>query len=408
MVATQPPIKLRLISFLRRALDQGVSSLHFEPQRRGALRIRARVGGTLTLYETGRGSMEVRLLLDALKQLASVPGASKFPRKERALIKWRGEYVPLRVSTLPSRWGELVVAEVVDTGGAPKTLGGLGMGPSDLVRLRAALDGPPSMILAAGPARSGKRTFLNACLRSLAQGSGAVFSIAQGDPDLDLDGITQVELHPDCYFTREAAIRSVRSLDPNAIHIDRMESAQVTELAVRSAVRGYRMLSSVYAVDAAQAVLDLADEDVDSHLLTQAISTVVATRLPKRLCPACREPSQTAPKREVLERLAPRLCEERLLVSWNWQYHPRGCKACAGSGYRGRVGLFEVLHMEPLLWEEVLTAKSVDHAREVLQARTRSLREQALLLAAAGELTVLEALRTTPPAPGARLPSAAL
>lgn len=397
--APEPSDRPDPLPLLLQALEAGATSLHFEPRRGGRLLVRARIAGSLTRFRLSGGFEAARLLAERLRAMAGLADEKTLPQSERALITWRGAEVPLQISTLPSRHGEVMAVEVVDAVGAPSSLRATGLGPSDRLRVERALE-VGGLILAAGPARAGKRTFLNACLRVLAGGSRTVYSIAQGEADLNLDGVVQVELHEDCHLRRAPALRCVRFMDTDAVRLDRLDSPELLELAVQMAVRGYTFLSSVDALDAAGAVLDLLGQGIEPYRLTQALSLVVGTRLPHRLCPECRDVC-SAPGPEDLQRLAPRLVEERLLVGWELAFQARGCSACAGTGHQGRVGLFEVLPLDAVLIQRVRAAESPQAARQILQERTRSLREQALLLASQGEISVVEALRSTPVAPEA-------
>lgn len=387
---------------LHSALAAGATQVHLEPVTKSYWRIRIRREDTLSAALAPHPWGPLRFahgkeVVAWLKTRAELdPHEIYMPQSGRMLVSWKGADYGVSVSTLPSRRGEVVTLELGLPSAPP--LNEVGLGPSDLTRLKIALGSDQGgLVLIAGGRKSGKRTLMRSCTAYLANQSRSVFSIASGEPDSGLDGIVQVELRPEFHFGRMNALRATLASRPDALRVDLIDTPEVARLIVDSAIRGIAVVSSIVAADSAHAVLRLLELGVEPRRLAQALRLVVSCRLPRRLCLSCAE-ATAAPSETSLWRMVPRLMEERVLSDWQLARSAgEGCERCHG-GYRDRVPVFEVLRLTPGRMDRVTETPGAQAKLACLRERTRGLREGAMLLAEAGVTSVVEALRVTPPA----------
>ncbi|MCO5168379.1 MAG: Flp pilus assembly complex ATPase component TadA [Planctomycetes bacterium] len=416
------------LSLLREVLAQGARRAHLLPRADGGLDVRIRRGGGLTAGPCPMIDPDVaRGVVRRLKALAGTDPDHAHAAQEGVLTLQRvppDGPVAIRVSSLPSTRGDALMLEVLEADG-PDRLDDLGLDPSDLARVRDVLQEGSGLVLAVGPTDGGKRTFLHACLRDLAQGDdprlgGAgprgpgrtIFAIDPRCPP-DVPGVVTLVVRSELEVQPWHLLRAALTMgDPDAVHVAALHDLTMAEDAVEAAASGRQILTSLPCDHAPAAVLRLLDMGVAPYLVAAAIRLVVACRAFRRLCDACKVPGP-ALDAEDQRRTAPRLVDEEVLTDWEVAYLPRpgGCAACAGTGHTGRVGVYEVVHRPgPLLDAALRTPGSgaglAPGALDALHDRARTLRESALLRAAAGQVSVVEALRRTPPAPGASPPRA--
>ncbi len=387
---------------LRKALAAGATQVHLEPVTNRYWRIRVRcdesLNSPLTPHAWGPLHPDLgKKVVAWLKGRAELdPHERCMPQSGRMLVGYNGKDYGVSVSTLPTRRGEVVTLELGLASAPP--LAEVGLGPSDLTRVKQALCGDRGgLVLVAGNRRSGKRTLMRSCTAYLANQRRTVFSVAAGEPDSGLDGVVQVDMHPELGFFRLQALRATLASSPDALRVDLIDTPEIARLVVDSAIRGITVVSSIVATDSAHAVLRMLELGVEPRRFSQATELVVSCRLPRRLCPSCKE-AVAAPSETSLRRMVPRLMKERVLSDWK---HARssggGCKRCHG-GFRDRVPVFEVLRTTPALIDRLTETTGGEAKLACLRERTRGLREGAMLLAEAGVTSVVEALRVTPPA----------
>ncbi|MBX3468440.1 MAG: hypothetical protein KF878_16330 [Planctomycetes bacterium] len=429
------------LSLLREVLAQGARRAHLLPLPDGGLEVRIRGAAGLRPGPCPAMAPPVaRGVVRRLKTLAGMDPDLIHGPQEGLLTLQRvppASPVAIRVSTLPSTRGETLALEVLEADG-PERLSDLGLDPSDLARVREVLHGGygghreqgggRGLVLAVGPADSGKRTFLHACLRDLAESAEpaseqdrdppgeraprpvgrTIFAIDPRCPP-DIPGVVTLQVRCEIGIQPWHMLRAALTMgDPDAVHVSALHDMAMAEDAVEAAASGQQILTSLACDHAPAAVQRLLDLCVAPYLIAAALQLVVACRALRRLCDACKVPAP-ALDAEDQRRTAPRLVDEEVLTGWDVAYLPRpgGCAACAGTGHAGRVGVYEVVHRPGPLLEAILRAHAGGgDGLTALHERARTLRESALLRAAAGHVSVVEALRRTPPAPGAAPPRA--
>lgn len=371
-------------ALLDAAVERGASDLHIEPEAE-SLRVRFRFDGTL--HTVGRLPARLAPSLAArLKVLAGLDVAEKRrPQDGRIRMRRTGRDIDLRVSSLPTVHGEKLVLRVLDRGAAPPDLDRLGLDDVSLAALRRALASPHGMVVATGPTGSGKTTTLYAALQTLDRERLNVVT-AEDPVEYQLGGVNQVHVRPDIGFGFPEALRSFLRQDPDVIMVGEIRDRETADVAVRSALTGHLVLSTLHTNDAVSAITRLTDMGVEPFLIAAALRLAVAQRLLRRLCPACKRPAPPDPA--VAHELG--FAAEAL--------GPVGCDACAGTGYRGRLAVAEVVTLtEPL--QALAAQRAPVHAlrEEAARGGWRPLRDAALTFVAQGETSLDEVLRATAP-----------
>jgi general secretion pathway protein E len=375
---------IRLINgLIAEGLRQGVSDIHIEPYET-ALVVRMRVDGVLT--EKLRMPPHVApVLVSRIKVMARLDIAERrVPQDGRIGLSLGGKLVDVRVSTLPSRAGERVVMRLLDKENAGLDLGHLGLDGHTAEVLKRALAEPNGIILVTGPTGSGKTTTLYAALRQLNDGARNILTVE--DPvEYAVDGVGQTQVNTKVGMTFAAGLRAILRQDPDVVMVGEIRDRETAEIAVQASLTGHLVLSTVHTNDAAGALTRMRDIGVEPFLLASTLRAVVAQRLVRRLCKACRKPEQiTAPLAEMLS-----------IPEGSTVYHAQGCPECGQTGFTGRIGVFETLRVD-----DKIRAMIHDNADEATIARyafsdasdlSRSARELVL----AGETTPEEALRIT-------------
>jgi general secretion pathway protein E len=330
--ADEAPV-IRLINgLIAEAAREGVSDIHIEPYE-SALVVRMRVDGQLRERHRLPASVAA-MVVSRVKVMARLDIAERrLPQDGRIGLALAGKSLDVRVSTLPSRAGERVVLRLLDKDNAGIGLEALGMPPAIEADLRAALAEPNGMVLVTGPTGSGKTTSLYAGLRLLNDGSRNILTVE--DPvEYAVDGVGQTQVNARVGLSFAAGLRAILRQDPDVVMVGEIRDAETAEIAVQAALTGHLVLSSVHTNDAAGAITRLRDFGVEPFLIASVLRAVVAQRLVRRLC-ACAEwhPLDTA--RAALISL-PEATQAR---------RPIGCEACAGTGWRGRIGVFEAVRV---------------------------------------------------------------
>ncbi len=326
---------IRLInSIIADAARQGVSDIHIEPYETGLI-IRMRIDGVL--QERLRMPANVApVLVSRIKVMARLDIAERrLPQDGRIGLTIGGKLLDVRVSTLPSRAGERVVLRLLDKENAGISLDLLGMTPGTLDIMTAALKEPNGIILVTGPTGSGKTTTLYAALRQLNDGSRNILTVE--DPvEYAVEGVGQTQVNPKVGLTFAAGLRAILRQDPDVVMVGEIRDRETAEIAVQSALTGHLVLSTVHTNDAVGAITRLRDMKVEPFLLASTVRAVIAQRLVRRLCPDCRRPVQSDGSAAAL------LGFDRGTVV----YEPVGCDNCGGTGYKGRIGVFEAIRVD--------------------------------------------------------------
>jgi general secretion pathway protein E len=326
---------IRLINgIIADAARQGVSDIHIEPYETGLV-VRMRMDGVLR--ETLRMPPHVApVVVSRVKVMARLDIAERrLPQDGRIGLTLGGKLIDVRVSTLPSRAGERVVLRILDKENAGIDLEMLGMGESVDALFRGALAEPNGIVLVTGPTGSGKTTTLYAGLKLLNDGSRNILTVE--DPvEYAIDGVGQTQINPQVGLSFAAGLRAILRQDPDVVMVGEIRDRETADIAVQAALTGHLVLSTVHTNDAIGAITRLRDMKVEPFLIASTVRAVLAQRLVRRLCAECRRPTEAAASLSALLGVAP-----GTIV-----HEPGGCPACGGSGYRGRIGLFEAARVD--------------------------------------------------------------
>ena len=385
-LANQPPV-IRFVNLLiREAHEARASDIHLESTREG-LSARFRVDGVLTDVPSPPRGLQAAVI-SRVKLLAELDIAERrAPQDGRIRVRLEERELDLRVSTVPTLYGESVVLRLLDRGGRPVGLDELGMAPETLETFRGLAERPHGILLATGPTGSGKTTTLYAAL-GLRQRTAEKIVTVEDPVEYHLDGVTQVPVNVKAGMTFAGALRSILRQDPDVLMIGEMRDGETAAIAVQAALTGHLAFSTLHTNDAPSAVTRLVDLKVEPYLIAATLEGVLAQRLVRRICPECRERYSPDPGAVALLAHQPvgRLTLER----------GRGCAACRHTGYRGRTGIFELLVVTDEIKQVLLKSPSAGGLREIAQGQGMiALRLDGWRKVQAGITTVEEVLRVT-------------
>jgi type IV pilus assembly protein PilB len=386
----EKPIVRLVGAILQRAVGEQASDIHIEPRAK-ELTVRLRVDGVL------REVMSVPLKLQAgviarLKILANLDIAEKrVPQDGRFSVRSGGQKIDLRAATLPTVFGEKVVLRLLDTSSVEANLTKLGFGGKDLERFEEIYRRPYGAVLVTGPTGSGKSTTLYATLGELNSPEKNIITVE--DPvEYRMRGINQIQVNPKAGLTFASGLRSILRADPDVVMIGEIRDYETAKISVEAALTGHLVLATLHTNDAPSAVARLTDMGVEPFLTASAVDCVIAQRLARRLCERCKAPVEI--ERELLEKTLN--FPFRLLAEEEPSFHRTvGCDRCGGTGYKGRVGIYELMVVDEQIREMVIhraSAGEIAHAAE--DGGMVRLREDGLLKAAKGLTTIEEVLRT--------------
>jgi type II secretory ATPase GspE/PulE/Tfp pilus assembly ATPase PilB-like protein len=358
------------------------SDIHIEPGPRD-MRVRLRVDGVMRDHLQLPRWMSTTLL-SRVKILAKLDIAQqRLPQDGRIKVETRDRRIDLRVSTLPTRFGEKAVLRLLGSGSIP-TLSALGLSAVEMAMFDEALSQPQGLILVTGPTGSGKSTTLYSMLTH--RQSSEVNVITIEDPiEYEVVGATQVQVDVKAGLTFASCLRAILRQDPDVLLVGEIRDLETAEIAFQAALTGHLVFSTLHTNGSVAAIERLVDLGVKPLLLTTATNLIIAQRLARRICMKCREPY--VPSAGTLRRL-------RLDAEDHEFQHGRGCAACGQTGYSGRVGIFEMLRVTPRLKDLVTRRATESEIRSAATgAGTRFLLEDALCKMHQGLTTVEEILR---------------
>jgi type II secretory ATPase GspE/PulE/Tfp pilus assembly ATPase PilB-like protein len=390
LAASQPEVVRALDHLLREAVRLRASDVHLEPAGCGH-RVRLRIDGHLTDAPALSGRLGAGIV-SRVKVLGRLDiGQKRLPQDGRIRLTAHGRELELRVSTIPALHGESVVLRVLDRAVVALDLERLGLSPAVVERLRGYLRQTSGIVLLTGPTGSGKTTTLYAALSELNREEIKI--VTTEDPvEYDLDGVMQVEVAPDIGLTFARSLRSILRQDPDVILVGEIRDAETARIAAEAALTGHLVLSTLHTRDAPAAVARLVDMGVEPFLVADTLRGVLAQRLVRRVCAACRRRRDpTADEASLLERAG---------LSGAGPLFERGpgCEACDGAGFRGRVALGELLDVAGPIRDRVEANSGPDEIRA--EARRsgafRTLRVEGLSAVLSGETTLLEVVTSTP------------
>jgi general secretion pathway protein E len=388
-LASEGPV-IRLVSqLITRAIEQRASDIHIEPFQ-SRLAVRYRIDGML--HDAASPPARLRAaIISRVKIMAKLNIAERrLPQDGRIRTAIQGRDYDLRVSSVPTLHGESVVMRILDRTSLVEDLGDLGFSAQTLPPFLGVLERPQGILLVTGPTGSGKTTTLYTSLLRLNSPEKKLFTVE--DPiEYQLEGVNQVQIKPQIGLSFAQVLRSILRQDPDIIMIGEIRDLETAQIAIQAALTGHLVLSTLHTNSAAATVTRLLDMGVDDYLVTSTITGVLAQRLVRRLCPACREGYDVLPELAAQLRLDPAADGRPARF-----YRPRGCELCSGTGYSGRVAVMELLTMSDTIRRLVLKhAESGELHRVALQEGMRSMYEDGVAKARAGVTSIEEVFRVT-------------
>ncbi len=385
------PIVQLVNGIIEQAARQRASDIHIEPFER-TVRVRYRIDGSLV------ESMQYdRALLGAiiarLKIMSGMDISEKRkPQDGRITLVVDGREYDIRVSNLPTVYGEKVVMRLASKEGFKKEKKDLGMQPDDLNKFDAILQNPHGIILVTGPTGSGKSTTLYTALSSLNKEDVNIITVE--DPvEADIDGINQVQVNNKADMTFANALRSILRQDPDIIMIGEIRDGETAEIAVRASITGHLVVSTLHTNSTASSVARLQDMGVEPYLISDSLVGIIAQRLVRRLCPSCKEKTLATPEEKILLGMDPRADVEI--------YKPCGCKSCANTGYYGRIGIYEIMTITPKLRSLITAGAGADKLKDAaVEEGMTTLKAAATRYVLDGTTSVAEMIHATYEAEG--------
>ena len=387
--AEDAPVVKLCNHLLLSAIQKGASDIHVEPYEK-SYRVRFRIDGVL--HEEMAPPVKLKAALSSrLKIMAHLDIAERrLPQDGRIKLKvGEDKEMDFRVSVLPTLFGEKIVLRLLDKSTLQLDMTRLGFEPDQLADFKSAVESPYGMVLVTGPTGSGKTTTLYSALSELNTLTDNICT-AEDPVEYNLPGINQVQMHEDIGLNFAAALRSFLRQDPDIIMIGEIRDFETAEIAIKAALTGHLVLSTLHTNDAPSTITRLLNMGVEPFLVTASVQLVQAQRLVRKICVACRQPTET-PNDELKslgasdEEIATATCQRGV-----------GCQVCGGSGYKGRVALYEVMPFKDALKELVLQgAAAVEIKAEAIRLGMRTLRRSGVRKICEGVTSVEEIARIT-------------
>ena len=387
--AEDAPVVKLLQTVFEEAMRLRASDIHFEPQEK-SLRIRFRIDGVLHIQTEADAKVSSAVAL-RLKLMSGLDISEKrLPQDGRFNIKVRSNPVDVRISTLPTQYGESVVMRLLAQNTGLLELDKIGMPPRVLERLRHALKRPSGMVLVTGPTGSGKTTTLYAALNELNSPEKKVITVE--DPvEYRLGGLNQVQVHEKIDLSFSRVLRTVLRQDPDIVLIGEMRDQETAEIGMRAAMTGHLVLSTLHTNDAVSTPIRLLDMGVPRYMVALSVHMVIAQRLVRIICSNCREAYALTPNEHEWLRY-----ELGNGIDSHTYHHGRGCSHCANTGYQGRSGVYEFLEMSDTVVEAINHEDPGEFMRVARQQMAgETLRRDAVRLVLSGRTTVSEAMRVS-------------
>ena len=382
------PVRKLLNMVLLLAIKDHASDIHFEPFE-DEFRIRIKADGVL--YEMVPPPRHLAFAITTrIKVMANLDIAERrLPQDGRIELTVGGHPVDLRVSVLPTMFGESVVLRVLDRSVVSLDLNNVGMDEPTMAGFRQVMTKPNGIVLVTGPTGSGKTTTLYSALSELNQIEDKL--ITTEDPvEYDIDGIIQIPIDEDIDVTFANCLRAILRQDPDKILVGEIRDLETAEIAVQASLTGHIVFSTLHTNDAPSTVTRLKDMGVPTFLITATVEAILAQRLVRRICPECRE--EVEPNEDMLLEIG----LTRKDVEGKTFYRGAGCSGCSNTGYKGRVGLFELMVLDDELRELIMEGAPADKLREVAQTKgMKLLREAGIEFMFDGTTTLEEVVRET-------------
>lgn len=388
--ANDAPIIRFVNGIIYKALDEGASDIHIEPFEKFVC-VRYRKDGVLHEAMTPPKKL-FNAIISRLKIMTSLDIAERrIPQDGKFQIKYEGRQIDFRVSTLPSIYGEKVVMRVLDSSSITLGLDALGFEPQALDAFRRAVNAPYGMILVTGPTGSGKSTTLYSALKEIMSTEDNIMTVE--DPvEYQLEGIGQVPINVKRGMSFSLALRAILRQDPNKIMVGEIRDGETADIAVKAAMTGHLVLSTLHTNDAASAITRLIDMGIDPFLVASSAILLSAQRLARKLCDQCKQPYETLPPMEKLISIGfkPEECKSTTI------FHPVGCANCR-DGYKGRFAFLETLEIDDEVRKLIIRKVSLLDIKEyaIKSGGMLTLRRCGILNVLRSRTSIEEVLRMT-------------
>lgn len=383
-----PIIKIVNVVLIK-AIKLGASDIHFEPYEK-SFRVRYRIDGVMR-REMSLPIQIKNAIVSRLKIMAKLDIAEKrLPQDGRIKLRLaKGREMDFRVSTIPILFGEKVVLRLLDKSALQLDMTKLGFEESSLADLKSAIHKPVGMILVTGPTGSGKTTTLYSALSELNKETENIIT-AEDPIEYNFMGINQVQMHEEIGLTFASALRSFLRQDPDIIMVGEVRDFETAQIAIQAALTGHLVLSTVHTNDAPGTINRLIDMGIEPFLISSAVILILAQRLARKVCEECREPAKVHPQLLIDLGVAPDEVKSFPV------YKGKGCSICNNTGYKGRIGLYEVMVMKEEIKELILSRASTSEIKkEAMRLGMKTLRQSGIIKIREGMTTIEEVLRTT-------------
>lgn len=380
---------IRIVNMiLVEAIRKSASDIHIEPFEK-MLRLRYRIDGVLHEMPAPPKALQPAVT-SRIKVMANLDIAERrIPQDGRFRIRAQGREIDLRISILPTVHGEKIVMRLLDKTNLAKDLDSIGLDPDSLHKLRHAIEQPHGLILVTGPTGSGKTTTLYSALQELNTPEVNIVTV-ENPVEYQLVGINQVEIREQVGLTFSASLRSILRQDPDIVLVGETRDAETADIAVKAALTGHLVMTTLHTNDAPGAIARLAYMGVEPFLIASSLRLSQAQRLVRKICTNCKEPFQVTPE----------FCESNDIPLEIFDgvelFRGRGCGRCNGTGYKGRAAIMEILPVSARLREMMLTTVNADEVRKAaLEEGFRDLRTNGFFRVREGITTIEEVLRVT-------------
>jgi general secretion pathway protein E len=370
---------------MSRAVEQRASDIHIEPFE-DELRVRYRIDGVLHDMDSPPNN-QTAAVISRIKLMAKLNIAERrLPQDGRIKMRLVGREIDLRVSSLPTLYGESVVLRILDRSSITVDLEKLGMPIGTLDDFTGMIEQPHGLLLVTGPTGSGKTTTLYGALDKINSPDKKIITIE--DPvEYQLKGVNQIHVRAQIGLTFASGLRSIVRQDPDVIMVGEIRDPETAEIAIQAALTGHLVLATLHTNDAPGAISRLLDMGVEDYLLASSLIGVLAQRLVRQLCPECRTPEPPRPE------LGAEFGADGDVVT---TYDAVGCAACAETGYRGRRGIYELLSVDEAIRKLIIARTPAEQIKaQAISAGMRTLRDDGWRKVREGTTTVAEVLRVT-------------